>query len=46
VLCDNGSAFTGGPRAAGAGAGAFSRAVAAAGSRLIHSSPYHPLLTG
>jgi putative transposase len=46
VLCDNGSAFTGGPRAAGAGAGAFSRAVAAAGSRLIHSSPYHPQTCG
>jgi putative transposase len=46
VLCDNGTAFTGGPRAAGAGAGQFSRAVAALGSRLIHSSPYHPQTCG
>jgi putative transposase len=41
VLCDNGPTFTGGPRARGAGASAFSRAVAALGARLIHSSPYH-----
>jgi putative transposase len=46
VLCDNGAAFTGGPRARGAGAGAFSRAVTALGARLIHSSPYHPQTCG
>ena len=46
VLCDNGSAFTGGPRARGAGASAFSRATAALGARLIHSSPYHPQTCG
>ncbi len=41
VLSDNGTAFTGGPRAAGTAAGQFSRAVTALGARLIHSSPYH-----
>jgi transposase InsO family protein len=46
VLSDNGSAFTGGPRARGAGAGAVARAVAGMGSRLIHSSPYHPQTCG
>jgi putative transposase len=46
ILCDNGPAFTGGPRAAGAGASQFSRAVTALGSRLIHSSPYHPQTCG
>ena len=46
VLCDNGPAFTGGPRAAGAGASQFSRAAAALGTRLIHSSPYHPQTCG
>jgi hypothetical protein len=46
ILCDNGSAFTGGPRAGGAGASQFSRAVTAMGSRLIHSSPYHPQTCG
>jgi transposase InsO family protein len=46
VLCDNGAAFTGGPRAAGAGASTFARAVAGLGSRLIHSSPYHPQTCG
>jgi len=46
ILSDNGAAFTGGPRAAGAGASAFSRAVTALGSRLIHSSPYHPQTCG
>jgi putative transposase len=46
VLCDNGSAFTGGPRARGAGASAFARAVTALGARLIHSSPYHPQTCG
>jgi putative transposase len=46
VLCDNGSAFTGGPRARGAHASSFSRTVAALDSRLIHSSPYHPQTCG
>src|SRR5215469_5558837 len=46
VLCDNGAAFTGGPTARGGAASAFSRAVAAMGSRLIHSSPYHPQTCG
>jgi putative transposase len=46
VLCDNGAAFTGGPRARGAGASAFARAVAGLGARLIHSSPYHPQTCG
>jgi putative transposase len=46
VLCDNGAAFTGGPHARGAGAGAFARAVTALGSRLIHSSPCHPQTCG
>jgi putative transposase len=46
VLCDNGSAFTGGPNARGAGAAAFGRAVAAMRARLIHSSPYHPQTCG
>jgi len=46
VLCDNGSAFTGGGRARGAGASQFSRAVSALGSRLVHSSPYHPQTCG
>jgi len=46
VLCDNGAAFTGGPHARGAGAAAFPRAVTALGSRLIHSSPYHPQTCG
>lgn len=46
VLCDNGSAFTGGPKARGAGASAFTRAVTGMGARLIHSSPYHPQTCG
>ena len=46
VLSDNGSAFTGGPHARGAGASAFARAVTALGARLIHSSPYHPQTCG
>jgi len=46
VLCDNGAAFTGGPRAHGAGASRFSRAAAALGSRVVHSSPYHPQTCG
>lgn len=43
VLCDNGAAFSGG---SARGQGAFARAVAALGSRLIHSSPYHPQTCG
>jgi transposase InsO family protein len=43
VLCDNGVAFSGG---IAAGQGAFARAVAVLGSRLIHSSPYHPQTCG
>jgi transposase InsO family protein len=46
VLCDNGAALTGGPKARGAGASAFARAVTALGSRLIHSAPYHPQTCG
>jgi putative transposase len=46
VLSDNGTAFTGGPRAAGAAASQFSRAVTALGARLIHYSPYHPQTCG
>jgi transposase InsO family protein len=43
VLCDNSAAFSGG-RARGQGA--FARAVAGLGSRLIHSSPHHPQTCG
>jgi len=43
VLCDNGTAFSGG-RARGQGA--FARAVTGLGARLIHSSPYHPQTCG
>jgi putative transposase len=43
VLCDNGTAFSGG-RARGQGA--FTRTVTAMGTRLIHSSPYHPQTCG
>jgi putative transposase len=43
VLCDNGSAFSGGLTR---GQGAFARAVDGLGSRLIHSSPYHPQTCG
>lgn len=43
VLCDNGTAFSGG---IARGQGAFARAVAAAGSRIIRSSPYHPQTCG
>jgi putative transposase len=46
VLCDNGAALTGGPRARGQAASAFGRAVTALGARLIHSSPYHPQTCG
>lgn len=43
VLCDNGTAFSGGPAR---GQGKFARAVAGLGARLIHSSPYHPQTCG
>jgi putative transposase len=43
VLCDNGTAFSGG---AARGQGKFARAVTAAGSRIIRSSPYHPQTCG
>ncbi|WP_448623960.1 integrase core domain-containing protein [Geodermatophilus sp. URMC 64] len=47
VLADNGSAFTGGPqRKHLTRPGRFARTVATAGSRLIHSSPYHPQTLG
>jgi transposase InsO family protein len=42
VLCDNGTAFSGGR----AGRGSFARTVTALGARLIHSSPYHPQTCG
>jgi putative transposase len=43
VLCDNGTAFSGG---IAAGQGAFARAVTAMGSRIIRSTPYHPQTCG
>ena len=43
VLSDNSTASSGGPAR---GQGAFARAVAGLGSRLIHSSPYHPQTCG
>jgi putative transposase len=43
VLCDNGVAFGGGRSR---GQGAFVRAVAGMGARLVHSSPYHPQTCG
>jgi putative transposase len=46
VLSDNGTAFTGGHFARSDLSGGFGRAVAALGSRLIHSSPYHPQTQG
>jgi transposase InsO family protein len=46
VLCDNGAAFTHRLIKPGAGASQFARAVTTAGSRLIHSSPYHPQTCG
>ena len=44
VLSDNGVAFT--SRLHRGGTSRFTRAVAAAGTRLIHSSPYHPQTCG
>lgn len=46
VLSDNGSAFTGRSRHDNAGPTRFALTVTAAGSRLIHSSPYHPQTCG
>jgi putative transposase len=43
VLCDNGAALSGGPAR---GQGAFARAVAGLGCRLIRSSPCHPQTCG
>jgi transposase InsO family protein len=43
VLCDNGTAFSGG---VARGQGKFARAVTALGSRIIRSSPYHPQTCG
>jgi putative transposase len=43
VLCDNGTAFSGG---VAGGHGRFARAVTALGSRIIRSSPYHPQTCG
>jgi len=44
VLSDNGAAFTGGHFARGTAG--FGRAVTGLGSRLIHSTPYHPQTQG
>jgi putative transposase len=46
VLCDNGSAFTSRPRNPSAGPSGFTRTVTGWGSRIIHSSPYHPQTCG
>ncbi len=46
VLCDNGSAFTSRLRNPSAGPSRFTRVVTGWGSRLIHSSPYHPQTCG
>jgi putative transposase len=47
VLADNGSAFSGGARHRNlTRPGRFAAAVIAHGSRLIHSSPYHPQTLG
>ncbi|MGP4020777.1 integrase core domain-containing protein [Saccharopolyspora sp. 5N708] len=46
VLSDNGSAFTSRGRHPQAGPSQFTRTVTAWGSRLIHSSPYHPQTCG
>jgi putative transposase len=46
VLSDNGAAFTGGHFARSGTAAPFGRAVTRLGSRLIHSSPYHPQTQG
>lgn len=46
VLSDNGSAFTSRNRHDNTGPSQFARTVTAAGTRLIHSSPYHPQTCG
>lgn len=46
VLADNGSAFTGGLGKNLTRPGRFAAAVTGHGSRLIHSSPYHPQTLG
>lgn len=46
VLSDNGAAFTGRHRHDNAGPTRFARTVTTAGTRLIHSSPYHPQTCG
>jgi putative transposase len=47
VLADNGSAFTGGPNKARlTRPGRFTATVLALGTRLVHSSPYHPQTLG
>lgn len=46
VLADNGAAFTSRYRHTDAPPGQFERAVTACGTRLIHSSPYHPQTCG
>jgi putative transposase len=46
VLSDNGTAFTSRLTNPAATASRFTRAVTAHGSRLIHSSPYHPQTCG
>jgi putative transposase len=46
VLSDNGVAFTTQYTNPGAGPSRFTQAVTATGSRLIHSSPYHPQTCG
>jgi putative transposase len=46
VLADNGTAFTNQHRRPDAGPSRFTRTVHAAGTHLIHSSPYHPQTCG
>lgn len=46
VLCDNGAAFTARHRFPNAGPSKFARTLTAWGTRLIHSSPYHPQTCG
>jgi putative transposase len=45
-LTDNGMAFTARFSNPGKGISTFTRTILGFGTRLIHSSPYHPLLTG
>jgi transposase InsO family protein len=46
VLCDNGTAFTQQHLHPNAGPSRFTQAVTGHGTRLIHSSPYHPQTCG